>query len=118
MIVSTFGGVIFFPTVDGLPHEFYPEIRRLEGCTIVERLELRRGKRRGGRVADQQNFVCKCIACSTNTPGFLNHIQVGHETGALTKSRTLDSLYIQPLLQILARQNPKDLFTANDTSIK
>ena len=45
-------------------------------------------------------------------------VQVGHETGALTKTRTLDSLYIQPLLQVLGRQNPKDPFTVNDTSIK
>ena len=45
-------------------------------------------------------------------------VQVGHEPGALTKTRTLDSLYVQPLLQILGRQNPKDPFTVNDTSIK
>ena len=44
--------------------------------------------------------------------------QVGHETGALTKARTLDSLYIQPLLQILGMQNPKDPFTVNNTSPK
>ncbi|KAI0715199.1 hypothetical protein C8Q76DRAFT_842304 [Earliella scabrosa] len=42
---------------------------------------------------------------------------VGHETAALTKDRTLESLYIQPLLQILRKQNPKTLFTANDTGI-
>ncbi|RPD64953.1 hypothetical protein L226DRAFT_607231 [Lentinus tigrinus ALCF2SS1-7] len=42
---------------------------------------------------------------------------VGHETGALTEDRTFDSLYVQPLLQILHMQNPKDGFTANDTGV-
>ncbi|KAI0756622.1 hypothetical protein C8Q80DRAFT_1091573 [Daedaleopsis nitida] len=42
---------------------------------------------------------------------------VGHESAALTKDRTLDSLYIQPLLQILTKQNPKNAFTANDTGV-
>ncbi|CAL1695464.1 unnamed protein product [Somion occarium] len=40
---------------------------------------------------------------------------VGHEQAALTKDRTLDSLYIQPLLQILEKQNPKNAFTVNAT---
>ncbi|KIK71089.1 hypothetical protein GYMLUDRAFT_148202 [Collybiopsis luxurians FD-317 M1] len=43
-------------------------------------------------------------------------LHVGHELGALTPSRTFDSLYIQPLLAILARQNPVDAFTANQTA--
>ncbi|KAL1949509.1 hypothetical protein VTO73DRAFT_8390 [Trametes versicolor] len=41
---------------------------------------------------------------------------VGHEAAALTPDRTLDSLYIQPLLQILKKQNPKNAFTVNSTS--
>ncbi|RDX52056.1 hypothetical protein OH76DRAFT_1400974 [Lentinus brumalis] len=41
---------------------------------------------------------------------------VGHEPGALTKDRTFDSLYVQPLLQILNKQNPKNAFTVNNTS--
>lgn len=44
--------------------------------------------------------------------------QVGHEIQALTPARTLDSLYVQPLLQILERQNPKTQFTANISSTK
>ncbi|OJT07460.1 Altered inheritance of mitochondria protein 6 -like protein [Trametes pubescens] len=45
-----------------------------------------------------------------------HHAQVGHEAAALTPDRTLDSLYIQPLLQILKKQNPRNAFTANSTS--
>ncbi|KAJ7103433.1 hypothetical protein B0H15DRAFT_212865 [Mycena belliarum] len=44
-------------------------------------------------------------------------LHVGHEMAALTTERTLDSLYIQPLLSILAGQNPKTLFSVNQTSI-
>ncbi|KAI0788558.1 hypothetical protein C8Q75DRAFT_768858 [Abortiporus biennis] len=42
---------------------------------------------------------------------------VGHEEGALTKDRTLASLYIQPLLQVLKSQNPRNQFTAGSTGI-
>jgi len=41
---------------------------------------------------------------------------VGHEEQALTPNRTLDSLYIQPLLKVLAAQNPRDKFTVNITT--
>jgi hypothetical protein len=44
--------------------------------------------------------------------------QVGHEMAALTPDRTLDSLYIQPLLSIIEGQNPKSQFTLNQTSVK
>ncbi|KAJ3994655.1 hypothetical protein F5050DRAFT_449471 [Lentinula boryana] len=48
---------------------------------------------------------------------FINEtLFVGHELAALTPSRTFDSLYIQPLLNILARQNPANAFTANQTT--
>lgn len=33
-------------------------------------------------------------------------LHVGHEQGALTKERTFESLYINPILSVLARQNP------------
>ncbi|KAF5356011.1 hypothetical protein D9756_003833 [Leucocoprinus leucothites] len=36
---------------------------------------------------------------------------VGHEPAALAKQRTFDSLYIQPLVDMLDRQNPKNPFT-------
>lgn len=37
--------------------------------------------------------------------------QVGHEPSALTPQRTLSSLYIQPILSTLRRQNPSTPFT-------
>ncbi|KAF8898655.1 hypothetical protein BD779DRAFT_1430808 [Infundibulicybe gibba] len=40
---------------------------------------------------------------------------VGHELAALTKDRTFDSLYVQPLLKMVMLQNPKDQFTVNQT---
>ncbi|KAK2463061.1 hypothetical protein APHAL10511_004716 [Amanita phalloides] len=44
-------------------------------------------------------------------------LYVGHERQALTKSRTFASLYVQPLLDIIQRQNPHTPFTANQTSM-
>jgi hypothetical protein len=44
-------------------------------------------------------------------------LHVGHEMAALTTDRTFDSLYIQPLLSIIAGQNPKSQFTVNQSSI-
>ena len=32
--------------------------------------------------------------------------QVGHDTSSLTRERTLKSLYIEPILDVLKRQNP------------
>ncbi|EIM92651.1 uncharacterized protein STEHIDRAFT_89836 [Stereum hirsutum FP-91666 SS1] len=45
-----------------------------------------------------------------------NTLYVGHELAALTPARTFDSLYVQPLLKIIAGQNPKNGFTANQTT--
>ncbi|KAI0639784.1 hypothetical protein C8Q77DRAFT_1044422 [Trametes polyzona] len=42
---------------------------------------------------------------------------VGHENAALTPDRTLDSLYIQPLLAILKKQNPRNTFTVGSTGV-
>ncbi|KAI8933062.1 hypothetical protein NX059_009707 [Plenodomus lindquistii] len=38
-------------------------------------------------------------------------LYVGHEPSALTPARTLDSLYVQPILSTLRRQNPHTAFT-------
>lgn len=35
-------------------------------------------------------------------------LHVGHEQGALTNARTFQSLYINPILDVLTRQNPKN----------
>ena len=48
----------------------------------------------------------------------LPRAQIGHENAALTSDRTLDSLYIQPLLKILTEVNPQNAFTVNSTSPK
>jgi hypothetical protein len=37
-------------------------------------------------------------------------LYIGHERSALTSARILDSLYIQPLLDVLHRQNPPSAF--------
>ena len=42
-------------------------------------------------------------------------LMIGHEVAALTKDRTFDSLYIQPLLTIINNENPKNPFTTNQT---
>lgn len=39
-------------------------------------------------------------------------LHVGHEQSALTAARTLDALYIQPLLSVLRRQNPDSAYLA------
>ncbi|KAA1468186.1 hypothetical protein DENSPDRAFT_857135 [Dentipellis sp. KUC8613] len=41
---------------------------------------------------------------------------VGHEEAALTPNRTFESLYLQPIMQILDMMNPKNEFTSNATS--
>ncbi|KAJ7630992.1 hypothetical protein FB45DRAFT_979176 [Roridomyces roridus] len=42
---------------------------------------------------------------------------IGHELAALTPARTFESLYVDPLLSIIAGQNPKSQFTVNQTGI-
>ena len=41
---------------------------------------------------------------------FNDTLYVGHEQAALTPARTLDSLYIQPILDVLKRTNPDSAF--------
>ncbi len=42
-------------------------------------------------------------------------LHVGHEEAALTDSRTFDSLYIQPILSVLKRENPTSAFVPSPT---
>lgn len=44
--------------------------------------------------------------------------QVGHELAALSPARTFDSLYIEPLVNIIEGQNVKNAFTLNQTTPK
>lgn len=43
-------------------------------------------------------------------------LYVGHERAALTPNRTLDSLYIQPILSVLRSMNPNTSFTTTTSS--
>ncbi|KAK9243506.1 hypothetical protein V1506DRAFT_544216 [Lipomyces tetrasporus] len=43
-------------------------------------------------------------------------VYVGHHDAALNSERTLASLYVDPLMDILTAANPKNEFTANQTS--
>lgn len=45
----------------------------------------------------------------------LTHPKVGHELSALTPERTLKSLYIDPILDTLHRQNPSTPFAPSNT---
>lgn len=45
-----------------------------------------------------------------------NVLYVGHEMAALTKDRTFDSLYVQPILKTIQGMNPEDPFTVNQTT--
>ncbi|GKZ36812.1 hypothetical protein AbraIFM66950_008044, partial [Aspergillus brasiliensis] len=43
-------------------------------------------------------------------------IQVGHDESSLTKDRTLESLYINPILDVLRLQNPSSPFLTSPTN--
>ena len=45
-----------------------------------------------------------------------NELYVGHELAALSKDRTFDRLYVQPILSVLKAQNPTTDFSDGDTS--
>lgn len=42
-------------------------------------------------------------------------LHVGHEQSALNDARTLDSLYIQPILEVLGKTNPNSTFVSGTT---
>lgn len=45
-------------------------------------------------------------------------MQVGHELAALSDARTFNSLYVEPLVNIVERENPQNEFTTNQTGLK
>ena len=49
-----------------------------------------------------------CIGVEADIWLFEEELFVGHSIQSLTRNRTLNSLYIKPLLDILSNQNPKD----------
>lgn len=42
-------------------------------------------------------------------------VQVGHDESSLTYERTLENLYINPILDVLERQNPDSPFLTGPT---
>ncbi|MCJ1300285.1 Altered inheritance of mitochondria protein 6 [Hypocenomyce scalaris] len=57
-----------------------------------------------------------CISIEADVWLFDEELYVGHSTSSLTRDRTLKSLYIDPLLDILSKQNPSTDFRSNDTT--
>ena len=57
-----------------------------------------------------------CIGVEADIWLFEEELFVGHSVASLTRNRTLDSLYINPLLEILSKQNPKSTMLPDHTS--
>ncbi|MCJ1462455.1 hypothetical protein MMC07_001057 [Pseudocyphellaria aurata] len=56
-----------------------------------------------------------CISIEADVWLYNSTLYVGHETSALTVARTFESLYINPLLDILTKQNPVSPFVTAPT---
>ena len=56
-----------------------------------------------------------CASVEADVWLFDDELYVGHTTSSLTPSRTLRSLYVNPILEILERQNPDTPFHRNAT---
>jgi hypothetical protein len=57
-----------------------------------------------------------CISVEADVWLFDGQLYVGHSTGSLTRNRTLKALYIDPIMDILARQNPDTEFHSRANS--
>ncbi len=57
-----------------------------------------------------------CIGVEADIWLFDERLYVGHSIASLTHNRTLDSLYIHPLLEILSKQNPRSTILPDETS--
>ena len=57
-----------------------------------------------------------CIGVEADIWLFDEQLFVGHSVASLTRNRTLDSLYIDPLLDVLSKQNPKSTLLPDDRS--
>jgi hypothetical protein len=51
-----------------------------------------------------------CISVEADVWAFDDDLFIGHNTASLTSNRTFQSLYVNPLLEILKRQNPSTSF--------
>ena len=57
-----------------------------------------------------------CIGVEADIWLFDDELYVGHSVASLTRNRTLDSLYINPLLDVLSKQNPRSTILPDDIS--
>ena len=57
-----------------------------------------------------------CIGVEADIWLYEEELLVGHSAASLTRNRTLNSLYIHPLLEILSKQNPNLTMLPDDTS--
>ena len=51
-----------------------------------------------------------CLSIEADVFLYNDTLHVGHEESALTPERTFSSLYVQPILDVLRRQNPPSRF--------
>ena len=57
-----------------------------------------------------------CVGVEADIWLFDDELFVGHSVASLTRNRTLDSLYVSPLVEILSKQNPRSTLLPDDTS--
>ena len=58
-----------------------------------------------------------CIGVEADIWLFDEQLYVGHSVASLTPNRTINSLYINPLLTILSKQNPEQKFLEQDNQL-
>ncbi|KAF7587287.1 hypothetical protein BBP40_007480 [Aspergillus hancockii] len=56
-----------------------------------------------------------CISTEADVWLYDGTLYVGHDESSLTEERTFESLYINPMLDVLQRQNPKSRFVTSPT---
>ncbi|KKZ68887.1 hypothetical protein EMCG_00058 [[Emmonsia] crescens] len=56
-----------------------------------------------------------CISIEADVWLYDDALLVGHDLSSLTKTRTLQSLYIDPIMDVLRRQNPRNPYITEDT---
>ncbi|KAL4917974.1 hypothetical protein BDW62DRAFT_74118 [Aspergillus aurantiobrunneus] len=57
-----------------------------------------------------------CISVEADVWLYNDTLHVGHDESSLTDGRTFESLYINPILDVLERQNPKSRFLTGPTN--
>lgn len=96
----------------------FPSLRLARRSTL-DGPQLRGLERGSRRMASQwdlaRKFHVTIVSYCQLTISNCARPQVGHEVAALTPDRTFDTLYVRPLLEALAAQNPNNPFTVNQT---